>query len=200
MAITNGYCTLAEYKSYARITTANAGDDTVIEDLVEAASRYIDNETGRTFYSRAAETRYFDCPRDRTLWLDDDLVSIDVGGLINGDTVAIATTEYNFLPKNRTPKFAVRLKKTSNIVWEPDSDLEFEGVISIKGTWGYSATAPDEIKLACMMIARAMYARRTGENVSMTSLATAAGVMIMPEGIPADASRIIQAYRRFVWA
>lgn len=202
MTITRGYCSLAEFKSYARITSSDSVDDSVIENLVEAASRYIDNETQRTFYSRLLETRYFDCPHgtndDRLLWLDDDLQSIDVGGLVNGDTTVITSAYYHLVPKNTTPKFALRLKSSSAYAWEPDTDGNFESVISITGTWGYSATTPDEIKLACMMTVRSMYARRTGENISSTSLATAAGVVVTPEGVPDEAKQIINAYRRLV--
>jgi len=42
MAITNGYCTLEEFKDDKRITSDDAADDGVIEGIIEDASRMID--------------------------------------------------------------------------------------------------------------------------------------------------------------
>lgn len=52
MAITNGYCTLAEAKSALRIT--DNVDDTILEREVESASRRVDGFCGRFFYQQAA--------------------------------------------------------------------------------------------------------------------------------------------------
>ncbi len=49
MAITNGYCTLAELKASLAIT--DSVDDTPLEAAVTAASRMIDDYTGRFFYA-----------------------------------------------------------------------------------------------------------------------------------------------------
>ena len=80
MAIINGYATLAEFKALLGITSTNATDDSIIEDCIEAASRYIDGKTRRTFYART-ETRYFSVPDggERQLDLDDDLLTIKIG-------------------------------------------------------------------------------------------------------------------------
>ena len=45
MAITNGYATLAEFKLWINTQTDNTNDDAVIEDIIEAVSRFIDGET-----------------------------------------------------------------------------------------------------------------------------------------------------------
>jgi len=205
MSITNGYITLQEYKEYARITTANAVDDGVIERLIESASRQFEALIPlgpRTFYTRTAETRYFNCPYatndNLLLWLDEDLLSIDANGLINGDGTVIPATEYTLLPRNTPPYFAIHLKRSSNIRWEPDEDGEFEGVISVKGSWGYAATAPADVKEAVSLMVKSAYSRRTGENQSTTSLATAAGVVITPEDIPAKVKQIANSFRRLV--
>ena len=203
MPITRGYCTLQEYKDYAtargQTNATDAIDDAMIEDLIEAASRTIDRMTGQTFYSRTAETRYFDIPDDdRELLFDDPLVSIDVGGFLNGDASVIAATEYKLLPINGTPKYGLRLKEMSTVYWMPDTQRNTEGVIAITGTWGYAATAPDDIKTLTEAIVLNIYRRRHGENVTSTSLVTAAGVVVTPEGIPEWGKPIIQYYMRRV--
>src|SRR5512139_3361593 len=50
--VTNGYCTLNELRWYvAPNSQADYWDDEVMADIIEAASRYIDGETERTFYA-----------------------------------------------------------------------------------------------------------------------------------------------------
>jgi len=50
MAITNGYATLAEIKAYMSISDTT--DDSLLENLVESASRSIDRIANRRFYFR----------------------------------------------------------------------------------------------------------------------------------------------------
>jgi len=195
MAISNGYATLAEYKLYHSIDSADTNDDAVIEDLIEAASRFIDAQTGRTFYART-ETRYFSVPNGRTLRFDDDLLTITT--LTNGDGNTIASTEYYFLPRNVAPKYALRLKEASTTQWYPDSDSNYEYVISLAGTWGYAATRPDDINVACLEIARSAYGRRSGENMDGIAQVTAAGVVITPRDITGFAQTILRRYRKFL--
>ncbi len=193
MTIMNGYATLEEFIAWGSITDTSAGDDAVVEDAIEGASRYIDQSTGRTFYSRS-ETRYYDVPPGRELRVDDDLLSITT--LTNGDDNAIAATEYNFIPKNTTPYYALKLKQSSSTFWQFDSDGNSEGVISIAGGFGYSDEAPHDIREACLMIALASYHRRTGQNLSTVATVTAAGVVITPQDVPGTAARTLSFYRR----
>lgn len=140
MAVINSYVTLAEYKAWAtargQTMATDATDDGVIEDILEAASRYIDKQAVRTFYPRV-ETRYYNvpCPSDRLLMLDDDLLAVTT--LTNGDTTVLTTTDYYLAPLNAYPKFGVVLKESSDYVWETDSNSNSEGVISLLGFWGF---------------------------------------------------------------
>lgn len=202
MTIANGYATLNEFKAYqtarGQTMVADANDDAVIEDMIEAASRFIDRKSGRTFYARS-ETRYFDVPADgnRLLKLDDDLLTIST--LTNGDgSVLSATIDYSKVPKNIPPYYAIRLKQSSANYWEPDGNGNTEDVITIVGTWGYSSTTPDDIKEACLMIAASLYKRRYGENLSSISTITAAGVVITPQDVPSIAWQTIYFYRRML--
>lgn len=193
MAITSGYATLAEYKLFQNIASTDTDDDKVIEDLIEGSSRLIDRETGRTFYART-ETRYYDVPEERLLRMDDDLLTITT--LTNGDAATIASTEYNTVPKNTTPYYGIRLKEASSYYWAYDSDGNTEDVISIAGTWGWAATRPDDINIACLMIAASAYKRRLGESLTSTSTITAAGIVVTPQDIPSGAWRTMNAYRK----
>ena len=195
MTITNGYATLAELKAYADINSTDGTDDAVLEDMIEAASRLIDKQTKRTFYART-ETRYFDVPvaqrNDAILYLDDDLLAVTT--LTNGSSGVLASTDYHLLPLNDAPKWGVQLK--GGLSWESATDGDGVGSISIVGTWGWSSTAPDDIKQACLMIANSYRQKRSGQGVEGNARVTSAGVVIEAGDIPKDAARILLNYRR----
>ena len=194
MAITNGYATLAEYKAYHTIDSTDPTDDRVIEDLIEAASRHFDVECGqRTFYGRT-ETRYFDVPPGRFLRLDDDLISVTT--LTNGDGTVLTTADYYLHPRNAAPYWEIRLKETSTYTWQSDTSGNYEGAISVLGSWGYAASAPKNVYVATLEIAKALYSRRTGENMNMIARVTAAGVVMMPAGTPDWVADVIAGYRK----
>lgn len=137
MTSKNAYATLAEYKSYvtARGQTAStdATDDVVIDNLLEQASRYIDDETGRVFYP-FIQARLFDVPDSRELFVDEDLlevISIDNGG------DSLASTEYYLVPNNYSPAYAIRIREKSIYYWQANDDAENENAIGITGIYGY---------------------------------------------------------------
>jgi len=75
LAITNGYCTLADVKAALRVT--DTLDDTLLEVAVESASRLIDGYCNRYFYKTAAsEVRYYPAT-DSYICRIDDAVTID---------------------------------------------------------------------------------------------------------------------------
>ena len=196
MAITNGYCSLADIKGYLNITSTNTADDTVLENLVTSASRFIDSHTRRTFYART-ETRYYSLPEFDTLWIDDDDL-LTITTLTNGDGTTIASTAYTLTPANSTPKYAIKLKTSSGIYWQPASTGEITDIIGIAGTWGYSSTTPADIQQACLEIVSNEYRKRNGQNESSSATITAAGVVLSPVGIPSSAREILNSYRRLI--
>lgn len=102
MAITNGYCTLAQIKAAARIT--DAIDDALLEMAVESASRMIDAECDRNFFSSGTATRDFTPNDDHTVDVDD-LVSIvsvkidDAGELTF--LITLETSDFQTEPLNQ---------------------------------------------------------------------------------------------------
>jgi hypothetical protein len=134
----NTYATLAEYKTYAvargQTSTTDATDDAVIESLLEQASRYIDDETGRVFYP-FVQGRYFDVPNDRELMIDEDL--LEVVTLTNGDSITMPSTEFYLVPRNIYPAYAVKITDISSYTWTSNAVGSLENAISILGVWGY---------------------------------------------------------------
>ena len=191
MTITNGYATLQEFKNYKNISSTDATDDSVIEDIIETVSRYIDRKTGRTFYARTA-TKYYDVPIGLTLCLDEDLLSVTK--LLNGDGSEIVSANYILIPPNSAPYHSIRLKTGSGIIWVSDNG-ETESVISVAGSWGYSSTTPDDIKGITLEIAANIYARRSGQGAEAATI-TGAGVVLQPKDVSGFAHDVLAAYRR----
>lgn len=196
MAISNGYSTLQEFKDYAfrGQEATDATDDAVIEDLVEAASRAIDRFTGRTFYARS-ETRLYDTPGAATLWLDDDLLTVTA--LTNGDGTAIAASSYVLHPANATPYYAVELLGTDGVWWQLNSDSQSpRRAIALEATWGYAAAAPDDVHLACLIVARDAYLKRYGDGDTGESsgAVTPDGVRLLPATFPRRARLMLGPY------
>lgn len=199
MTITNGYATLDQYKAYQKIQSTNTTDDTFIELVIESASRWIDEQCNRRFYqSDTYETHYFDVPSGDLLMLDMEAVTI--ASVTNGDGNVIASANYVVLPYNGSPKTAIQLVDLSSVQWKPTSSGNRQKAISVSALWGAAATAPTDIVMACLEIARALYKRRMGENTSSKSIITAAGVVILPEGAPEWAAEAIANHRRVALA
>ena len=134
--LTNAYCTLADYKNYVvargQSSSTDATDDGVIQDLINSASRYIDTQSGRQFYPRIEEQLY-NIPSDRHLYLDDDLLAVIT--FSNGDDAAISANQY-VTQGAKPPFWAISLRKTSTVTWEPNSAGDSEQVIGVLGIWG----------------------------------------------------------------
>ena len=142
MTIINPYATLDEFKQYTtpRGQTAayDAVDDGVISNIIQDASRYIDDQCRRTFYPRY-ETRWFDVPvyqnSPRLLFLDDDL--LESVKITNGDGNEVLPAVYNLKPKNYSPHYAVQIIGPTSIFWIFNSIGNIEKVISIEAWWGF---------------------------------------------------------------
>ena len=183
------YASSVQVKAYLGITT-NA-DDTLIDSLIERAEGIIESYTGRIFEAETA-TKYFgvDAIEGRYLYLlGYDLLTVTK--LTNGDGTALTSGQYRLEPRNETPKWAIRLNEDYS--WEfDDSDDE----ISIAGTWGYSTTAPGDIRHACVRLTAFLYRQKDTNADIDRPMVTGDGVTIMPSALPQDVKSILDNYRR----
>lgn len=196
MTIANGYCTIAEFKAqlYEGTTSTNANDDTVIEDLIEAASRYIDNQTGRRFYANSNdETRYYKATSSGRIFTDDIVsvttLKIDLD-IDRSYETTLAATDYDLCPLNA----ALNGEPYTYIERPPLGQYPYPShnkSVQIIGKFGYSSTTPDDIKQACLAISMSLYQSRRGVGVEGVAQITGAGVVITPKDVPQFAARII---------
>ena len=201
MAITRGYLTLAEYKLYKDITSSDTNDDVILENIIESASRFIDNYTGQFFYKSTGATKYFTALDPNVLFIDN-LYGITT---LKTDENCDGTYEITWNTGQNTGDFYLMPFNASEdglaynrIEVNPEGDYVFPPNIKgvqIAGDWGYSAV-PDAIRQACYEIVNSYHGHRSGQNLTGEAQITAAGVVITPDSIPASAREILNAYRR----
>ena len=138
MTARNAYAALSEYKAYVtargQTSSTDATDDEVINNLLEQASRYIDDETGRAFYP-FIQARVYSAPNSLELCVYEDL--LEVITLTNGDSTVVPSTEYYLVEKNLSPAYAIKINDISIYKWTSDTQGSLENVISVNGIWGY---------------------------------------------------------------
>ena len=202
MTITNGLCTLAEFKAWVTVrggtTSTDAADDAVIEDIIEQSSRHIEEQTGRRFWKNSSdETRYYRPKNSFRLEIDDlsaapTSVSVDYDALRTTYT-ALATTDYDLLPDNAAldGKPYTMLELTFNTTaYFPTNQRG----VKIVGKFGWPSV-PDNIKSDCLAIAHNIWMARSGQVGSGKVSVTAEGIVIRPEDVPPMVMQDIQAYR-----
>ena len=181
------YATLNDLKQYKGVGTTT--DDALLSSCIARAQAYIENQCARTFEAATA-TRYYrwtDLEGD-TLYLDRDLLAVTT--LTNGTAVVLGSTTYVLEPRNSTPYKRVRLK--SNYYWEfTDDDSE----ISVLGTWGFSTVAPADIVQATIRLAAYYYVQKDAQ-IFDTTASPELGVITVPQGIPRDVLKILEARRK----
>jgi uncharacterized phiE125 gp8 family phage protein len=187
------YCDVFELKSYLNLQEDS--DDALLGTLIASAQALIDRQTGRTFEAASGTRRYtptVDC-RGRVLWLDADLHSVT--SVTNGDGATLAATDYVTEPRTERPIYAIKLLQSSGITWTYGS--EAEDAIVVVGAWGYSATAPDDIRHACLRLAAFLYRQRDNAQDAGVGYATPTGV-VRAVSMPKDVEAILAPYVRRV--
>ena len=161
MAITNGYCTLAEVKAAMRLT--DSVDDTLIENSIEGASRRIDGYCGRFFYQTAKTVTFYanNSYRLQTPDLASSTLTLktDNDGTGTYLTTWTAVTDYTLEPLDNAlqgrPYRAIAATggKTFPLWTAPSAPS-----VQIAGTWGWPAI-PDDVREACVLLTMRQFAR-----------------------------------------
>lgn len=159
MAITNGYCTLADVKAALRIT--DSVDDSLLEMAVESASRLIDGYAYRYFYNAGTATRDF-VAEDSYLTIIDDLISISelkTTDEIGSDYVTWSADDYQLRPVNG--KIDGLSVPYTSILSTDDLLFNIKGqqaLVRVTGVWGWTAV-PIAIKQATVIQSSRIYKR-----------------------------------------
>jgi hypothetical protein len=169
MAITNGYCTLAEIKAFVNIVDSN--DDDELEDAVNSASRQIDAYCGRKFYADGATSAKVYRTRNPYMVVVDD-ISTSTGLVLKYDDsddgtyeTTVASTDFILLPLNGEA-FGIDGLGFTSIELLTDGPHEFPTThtnnrprIEVTANWGFAAV-PEPVRQACLMLSSENFAMR----------------------------------------
>jgi len=148
----------------AQLAISSNAADPFLLSLIREVSANIDDICNRTF-APIVETQHYDSPGGnpwaisqqylaggkagdvfqsrtggfsygRTLRIDtNDLLAVTT--LTNGDGTVIAPANFLLYPSNVYPKQEIRLKQSGGLAWVPDSNGNYEQVITLLGVFGY---------------------------------------------------------------
>lgn len=206
MAITNGYATLDEFKDWIAMrglsgtVTTDASDDALLEIEIEAASRYIDRETGKRFFKDSSDaTRYYTADNQSLLKIDPlaaapTSVSVDYTEGLRSYT-DLTSTQYDLMPLNATLEGQPYTYIEINPAYGGYFPLTNKGV-KVVGLFGYPSV-PLDVRNATLAIVQNLNSARSGQSSAGRVTVTAAGVVIRPEDVPPYAMRVIEHYRMY---
>lgn len=207
MAITNGYATLTEIKTFLSIS--DNVDDTLLENMVEAASRSIDRIANRRFYLDAnASARAYRVSSPVILYTDDIgttsglIVKLDEDGDGTFETTLTLNTDYIMDPLTALdlgrPYTQVTMVTTS------ESFPIFPGLfqnglrpgVQVTARWGWPSV-PDDINQACLILTADLYKRKDSPG-GILGLGDLGAIRMSPLG--RDVTAMVRAYRKEVLA
>jgi hypothetical protein len=197
LAITNGYCTLAEIKASLRIPSADTVDDSLLETAVESASRLVDGFAGRNFYPNGTATRFF-TPEDTIVCEIDDLISLS-SLVVSADLDGVFdqtwnSTDYQLEPLNGradglTGWPATRIRAVGDYVFGTNIG---EASVRVIGTWGWSAV-PSAIKQATVIQSSRIF-KRLDSPLGVLS-APDLGYIRVGTRLDPDVQQLVEPYR-----
>lgn len=165
MAITNGYTDLDTARRQAGIlSTSDTAEDARLESIVTAVSRHIDDWTGRRFFTSSAdEVRYFTADCGGFVEVGDlrsvTTLRTDAAGSRSYDSTW-SSTDFELEPANA----AFEAQPYTRIYAAPNAAYWFpSGVrrgVQVTGRFGYSTSAPDVVREACLIQVGRIFRRR----------------------------------------
>jgi hypothetical protein len=179
-----GIATLAELKAYLGI--ASSSEDAILTTTLSASQRWIETITDR-YFEPVSGIRYFSFENPKEIFLDQDLLAL---ASLKLDDETIDSSDIELHPRNSERKIWIKLLSA----YYPTSE---NPVWSVNGTWGYSLTVPEDVKMACLRLAAYMYRQKDAQVFDVTAMPDV-GQMTIPQGIPKDVQIIVKSYRR-VW-
>ena len=207
MAITNGYTTLNAMKSYLSIS--DNSDDTILETMVESASRSIDRIANRRFYLDAnATSRQYRAYNDVFAYVDDIgttsslVVAMDEDGDGTFETTLTLNTDYILdpltAPSLGRPYTQLTMVNTT-YTWPIFPGMFSNGLrpgVQVTARWGWPSV-PDDIEMACQILTADLYKRKDSPG-GVLGLGDLGAIRMSPLG--RDVTAMVRAYKKEVAA
>ena len=196
MAITNGYITLAGLKTYLKID--DAVEDTLLEQIIESASRSIDRIANRRFYLDSAASARTYRPIGNLRVITDDIGS--TSGLIfktdpdangNYQTTFTLNTDYiveptNALAKGRPINYLTIVGSTAMSL-----PVNYWPQVQVTARWGWPSV-PDDIEQATYILSADLYKRKDSIG-GVLGISELGAIRMSPLG--RDIAAMVRAYK-----
>lgn len=133
------YCTLAQARAAANMQSSDTSRDSEILNKIRYVSSRIEQMKDGVTFEPVIATRYYDA---RGSHIFKAGVQMEVAPLLAvtsitlGDTTVLTGSDYTLLPRGASPYQRILLNRDSGYRWTDYSD-DYEGAISIAGTWGW---------------------------------------------------------------
>lgn len=159
------YASLVDLKAAIRITDTDS--DALLQVALDAATTAINEHCNRTFVADSvATTRYYE-PNGGTIVTDDFYTTTGFVVTVGGTAVPLAVPNVS-AGYTLTPENAVALGEpytgfyysTSTLAPWPLIGSVQRATAAVTAKWGYAATVPSAVQLACLLQASRWFARR----------------------------------------
>ncbi len=207
MAITNGYATLAAMKAYLSISDST--DDTLLETLIETASRSIDKIANRRFYADTTATvRLYRAYSDVFVYTDDIssttglIVKVDEAG--NGTYSKTLTLNTDYIMDPITADALGRPFTQLTMVSNTESWPIFPGLtqnglrpgVQVTAKFGWPSV-PSDVNVACLILTADLYKRKDAPG-GVLGLGDLGVIRMSPVG--RDVSQMVRSYQKIAIA
>lgn len=194
MAISNGYCTLADVKASLRIS--DTVDDALIEMAVESASRLIDTYCARTFYNMGTATRYFSaqdayyCPINDIQSVTTLKTAVNSNGSFD---VTWAAEDFQLEPLNGFADGVTMPYTGLRALWKYlFPTIGENALVQVTGVWGW-ASIPISVKQATVIQASRIF-KRNDSPLGVAGFGDM-GVLRVGRSLDPDVQQLIDPYR-----
>ena len=209
MTITNGYCTLAELKHPNRllINDSDSASDDMLEGIIEAVSRKIDDTCHRRFYADSSNSARYYTARDSDFLFVDDIASRSSDSMVieidtNGDGTydnAFADNDYVLEPYNAdldvVPYQKIETASTGHYLFP----VKVRKGVKITAKWGWPGTTPPlPIKQACLLQSERLF-KRFATPLGSESMTALGRMTLSIPSLDPDVESLISRYIKPVW-
>ena len=201
MTITNGYITLANLKNYLKID--DSVEDTLLESIIESASRSIDKIANRRFYLDSSATARTYRPDGVMRVITDDIGST-TGLIFKTDpdstgvyqTTLTLGTDYIVEPTNAIvqgrPINYLTIVGSTTLSYP----INYRPNVEVTARWGWP-TVPDDVEQATYILSADLYKRKDSIG-GVLGLSELGAIRMSPLG--RDIGAMVRAYRREFFA
>jgi hypothetical protein len=201
VTITNGYITLANLKNYLKID--DSVEDTLLESIIESASRSIDKIANRRFYLDSSATARTYRPDGVMRVITDDIGST-TGLIFKTDpdstgvyqTTLTLGTDYIVEPTNAIvqgrPINYLTIVGSTTLSYP----INYRPNVEVTARWGWP-TVPDDVEQATYILSADLYKRKDSIG-GVLGLSELGAIRMSPLG--RDIGAMVRAYRREFFA